>query len=155
MCRCRVEGFAGIVPRQPWIAENTTGEVRLEFEAILLDISRESSSKIWIHVRIMACTDKEQCSQVGGKGLSADNHLGFLQEECGYAWRVRRSIEDQTYEVGIAEIMAESQGLMVEREIVIQDRLRGTEKATDFTDNIGFSVTMPGGKLYLCGFINN
>ena len=61
-----------------------------------------------------------------------------------------RSIEDQTYEVGIAEIMAESQGLMVEREIVIQDRLEGNEKATDFTDNIGFSVTMPGGKLNLC-----
>ena len=42
--------------------------------------------------------------------------------------------------------MAESQGLMVEREIVIQDRLEENEKATDFTDNVGFSVTVPGGK---------
>ena len=67
MFRCRVEEFAGIVPRQPWIAENTTGEVRSEFEAVLLDISRESSSRLWIHVRIMACTNKEQCNQVGGK----------------------------------------------------------------------------------------
>ena len=71
LCRCRVEEFAGIVPRQPWIAENTTREVRLEFEAVLLDISRESSSKIWIHVRIMACTNKEQCSQVRGRSESS------------------------------------------------------------------------------------
>ena len=69
-----------------------------------------------------------------------------MQGECRDVWRERRSIEDQTYEVGIAEIMAESQGLMVEREIIVQDRLGGNEKATDFTDNIGFSVTMPGGE---------
>ena len=42
--------------------------------------------------------------------------------------------------------MAESQGLMVERDIIVQDRMGGNEKATDFTDNIGFSVNMPGGE---------
>ena len=66
LCSCRVEEFVGIVPRQPWIAENTTGEVRLEFEAVQLDISRESGSRIWIHVRTMACTGQHQCRQVGG-----------------------------------------------------------------------------------------
>ena len=42
------------------------------------------------------------------------------------------------------------QRVMVEREIIVHDMLGGKEKATDFTDNIGFSVTMPGGKLNLC-----
>ena len=65
--RCRVEDYSGIIPRQPWIPENTTGEVRMEFEAVQLDISRESSSKLWIHVRTMACTAKDQCTQVEGE----------------------------------------------------------------------------------------
>jgi hypothetical protein len=73
-----------------------------------------------------------------------------LEGECGDVWRLRRSIGDETYEVGIAQIMAESQGLMSERESIVKDRLAGNEKATDFTDNIGFSVTMPGGQLNLC-----
>ena len=64
-------------------------------------------------------------------------------------WRVKRSVEDQTYEVGIAHIIAENQGLMVQREIIVQDRLEGKGKAADFTDNIGFSVTMPGGEQYM------
>ena len=58
-----------------------------------------------------------------------------MQGECRDVWRERRSIGDQTYEVGIAQIMAESQGLMVEREIIVHDMLGGKEKATDFTDN--------------------
>lgn len=126
---CRVEEFVGIVPRQPWIAENTTGEVRLEFEAVQLDISRESGSRIWIHVRTMACTGQDQCRQGG----------------CGDIWRGRRrrSITGQTFEIGIGQIVAESQGLMVEREIVVQDKLEDNDKATDFMENIGFSVTMP------------
>ena len=37
---CRVEEFASIVPRQPWLKENSSSEVRLEFEAVLLDVSR-------------------------------------------------------------------------------------------------------------------
>ena len=61
-----MEEYSGIIPRQPWISENSTGEVRMEFEAVQLDISRESSSKLWIHVRTMACTAQDQCTQVGG-----------------------------------------------------------------------------------------
>jgi hypothetical protein len=74
----------------------------------------------------------------------------IFQGDCEDAWRGRRSrsIEDQSYEVGIAQIMGESQGLMVERQIVVQDRVAENEKATDFTDNIGFSVIMPGGEFY-------
>ena len=37
---------------------------------------------------------------------------------------------------------------MVEREIVVQDKLEENDKATDFMENIGFSVTMPGRQFF-------
>ena len=89
-----------------------------------------------------------------GSGLFL--YCGIVQGECGDVWsgRGRRSIEDQNYGVGAALAMEESQGLMVEREIVVEDRvtefterfLDENDKATDFTDNIGVSVIMPGGE---------
>ena len=42
---CRVEEFASIVPRQPWLKENSSSEVRLEFEAVLLDVSRRGQGR--------------------------------------------------------------------------------------------------------------
>ena len=51
-------------------------------------------------------------------------------------------------------MMVESQGLLVERELIVEDRLEEIEdEATDFSDNIGFSVIMPGREiilLYIC-----
>jgi len=130
---CRVEEFAGIVPRQPWVAENTTGEVRVEFEAVLLDVSREVSSRVWIHVRTMACTNtnQDQCKQ----------------DVCEDAWHGRRSrsIGDQDYGVGVALAMGESEELRVERDLLLKDMIvEMSDKVTDFTDNIGLSVIMPG-----------
>ena len=70
--RCRVEEFARLVPRQPWLARNTTGEVRLEFEAVQLDISRETHSQLWVHVRTMACAGPDQCGQVGDTVMASE-----------------------------------------------------------------------------------
>eukprot|EP00092_Neocalanus_flemingeri_P019289 GFUD01020894.1.p1 GENE.GFUD01020894.1~~GFUD01020894.1.p1 ORF type:complete len:153 (-),score=48.70 GFUD01020894.1:564-1022(-) len=77
----------------------------------------------------MACTNQEQCAQ----GV------------CGDVWRRRRSAEDQSSGVGVALAMGESQGLIVERDMVVEDRVA---ESTDFTDNIGVSVIMPGEGYY-------
>ena len=72
------------------------------------------------------------------------NHL--LQGVCeGDIWRGRRrrSIGDEVFESELDQIMMESQGLLVEKELVVEERLEKTEEATDFSDNIG-----------LCKFIN-
>ena len=65
----------------------------------------------------------------------------------GDIWRGRRrrSIGGQVFEAGLDQMMVESQGLLVERELIVEDRLEEIEdEATDFSDNIGFSVIMPG-----------
>ena len=66
---CRVEEFASIVPRQPWLKENSSSEVRLEFEAVLLDVSRRGEGRLWVHVKSVACTTKAECraADCGGK----------------------------------------------------------------------------------------
>ena len=65
----------------------------------------------------------------------------------GDIWRgrKRRSIDGQVFEAGLDQMMVESQGLLVERELIVEDRLGEIDdEATDFSDNIGFSVIMPG-----------
>ena len=47
----------------------------------------------------------------------------------------------------MTDIMSDAHGLMVEREIVLQDKFIEKDEATDFIDNLGFSVIMPGGNL--------
>ena len=66
---CRVEEFASIVPRQPWLKENSSAEVRLEFEAVLLDVSRRGEGRLWVHVKSVACTTEAECraADCGGK----------------------------------------------------------------------------------------
>ena len=66
---CRVEEFASIVPRQPWLKENSSAEVRLEFEAVLLDVSRRGEGRLWVHVKSVACTTKAECraAECGGR----------------------------------------------------------------------------------------
>ena len=51
-----MEEFASIVPRQPYRPVDRPQEVRLEFEAILLDVSRDvRKNQLWIHAKIKAC----------------------------------------------------------------------------------------------------
>ena len=64
--RCRAEEFYTIVPRQPYRPEDTPSEVRLEFEAVLLDASTSNPTKnqLWIHARIKACVNGADCVPV-------------------------------------------------------------------------------------------
>merc|ERR1712038_2118193 len=66
---CRVEEFASIVPRQPWLKEYSSSEVRLEFEAVLLDVTRRGQGRLWVHVKSVACTTKDECrvADCGGR----------------------------------------------------------------------------------------
>ena len=66
LCSCRMEEFYSIVPRQPYRPEDTPSEVRLEFEAVLLDGSTNNptSNQLWIHARIKACVNGADCVPV-------------------------------------------------------------------------------------------
>ena len=61
-----MEEFYSIVPRQPYRPEDKPSEVRLEFEAVLLDGSTDSPEKnqLWIHARIKACVNGADCVPV-------------------------------------------------------------------------------------------
>ena len=60
-----MEEFASIVPRQPYRPIDRPQEVRLEFEAILLDVSRDvRKNQLWIHAKIKACVAPNDCSAV-------------------------------------------------------------------------------------------
>ena len=61
-----MEEFYSIVPRQPYRPEDTPSEVRLEFEAVLLDGSTNNptSNQLWIHARIKACVNGADCVPV-------------------------------------------------------------------------------------------
>ena len=62
--RCRKEKFSSIVPRQPYRPELKPNEVRLEFEAVLLDINEDQKNQLWIHANIKACVSKKDCDAV-------------------------------------------------------------------------------------------
>lgn len=61
-----MEEFASIVPRQPYHPSDAANEVRMEFEAVLLDAaqSAERASQLWIHARIKACVVQADCAPV-------------------------------------------------------------------------------------------
>ena len=62
--RCRVEEFIAIVPKQPYRPPAVSNEVRMEFEAVLLDAQRERQNQLWIHAKIKACVREEDCVAV-------------------------------------------------------------------------------------------
>ena len=63
--RCRVEEFIAIVPKQPYRPAAVSNEVRMEFEAVLLDgAQRERQNQLWIHAKIKACIREEDCQAV-------------------------------------------------------------------------------------------
>ena len=62
--RCRKEEFSSIVPRQPYRPELKPNEVRLEFEAVLLDVNKDQKNQLWIHAKIKACVSKKDCDAV-------------------------------------------------------------------------------------------
>ena len=61
---CRKDEFSTIVPRQPYRPETSPNEVRLEFEAVLLDVNKDRKNQLWIHAKIKACVAKEDCEAV-------------------------------------------------------------------------------------------
>ncbi|CAB4067684.1 unnamed protein product [Lepeophtheirus salmonis] len=61
---CRLKEFISIVPKHPFhpkkINETNYGEVRLEFEAIILQAT-QPFNRLWIHARIKGCVHKDDC----------------------------------------------------------------------------------------------
>ena len=74
-----MEEFYSIVPRQPYRPEDTPSEVRLEFEAVLLDGATNNPTKnqLWIHARIKACVNGADCVPVRSLNISLLNELVF------------------------------------------------------------------------------
>ncbi|XP_064102943.1 uncharacterized protein LOC135213043 [Macrobrachium nipponense] len=58
---CRLSEFESIVPQQPQRTEDQPGEVRLDFEAFMLDAKMAGSSQLWIHATIKACIEPFDC----------------------------------------------------------------------------------------------
>ena len=59
-----MEEFVAIVPKQPYRPQAVSNEVRMEFEAVLLDAQRERQNQLWIHAKIKACVREEDCVAV-------------------------------------------------------------------------------------------
>ena len=63
--RCREEEFYSILPRQPYRVEGVNSEVRLEFEAVMLDVNKDTkTNELWVHARIKACVHGADCDPV-------------------------------------------------------------------------------------------
>nr|XP_027227684.1 uncharacterized protein LOC113819687 [Penaeus vannamei] len=58
---CRLPEFSSIVPHQPRRPSEDSGEVRLDFEAFMLDSKMAGSSQLWIHASVKACIDSRDC----------------------------------------------------------------------------------------------
>ena len=59
-----MEEFYTILPRQPYRPDDNPGQVRMEFEAVLLDAQRNKANQLWIHARIKACVIAADCVPV-------------------------------------------------------------------------------------------
>ena len=71
-----MEEFYAIVPKQPYRPSGVDNEVRLEFEAVLLDAQREKTNQLWIHARIKACVRKEDC-------VAVSSLIESISRQCG------------------------------------------------------------------------
>ncbi|KAK7085293.1 hypothetical protein SK128_010257 [Halocaridina rubra] len=58
---CRLADFESIVPQQPQRLEDHPGEVRLDFEAFMLNSKMAGSSQLWIHATVKACIESFDC----------------------------------------------------------------------------------------------
>ena len=121
---CRLKEFEGVVPSHPSLSPNNTREVRLDFEAVMLDINRQQESKVWVHVTTRACTSLARCE---------------VDCEASLDRRVR-SIQTETSLAG-SLLSVRSQN---DRDDLVLDLGR----ETNFSDNIGVSVTRPGEGFY-------
>ena len=136
---CRVEEFASIVPRQPWMKENSSSEVRLEFEAVLLDVSRRGQGRLWVHVKSVACTTKDECRVADCGGRKRRRSIGNDQPRSSMTRRgvateqssLSRSIggsRSSYYKTG-------NEGTMVETQLFVEE--------ADHLENLGDLETQP------------
>ena len=72
-----MEEFIAIVPKQPYRPPAVSNEVRMEFEAVLLDAQRERQNQLWIHAKIKACVREEDCVAVRRK-----ENMGLMWAKC-------------------------------------------------------------------------
>ena len=139
---CRVAQYGEIVPRDPW-TEVGDREVRINFEAVMLDVTRSQESRMWIHVNTRACKYKRQCQ------------AQCINEE---QFRYVRSVNSNS-KVGIGSLVTARRLEVLEDVVVRSDGLDVNnddddyedylEDSTDFSENIVLSVIRPGDGYYL------
>ena len=139
---CRVAQYGEIVPRDPW-TEVGEREVRINFEAVMLDVTRSQESRMWIHVNTRACKYKRQCQ------------AQCINEE---QFRYVRSVNSNS-KVGIGSLLTARRLEVLDDVVVRSDGLDVNndddnyedylEDSTDFSENIVLSVIRPGDGYYL------
>lgn len=122
---CRVEEFASIVPRQPWLKENSSSEVRLEFEAVLLDVSRRGQGRLWVHVKSVACTTKAECRAADCGGRKKRRSIGNNQPRSSMSRRgVRTDQSPLSRSIGGSRSSyynTGTEGRMVETQLYVEE----------------------------------
>eukprot|EP00093_Oithona_nana_P013146 13146.XXX_209624_207241_1 [CDS] Oithona nana genome sequencing. len=127
---CRQDEFSTIVPRQPYRPESSPNEVRLEFEAVLLDVNKDRKNQLWIHAKIKACVAKGDCE--------AEFCLDLYQPS-GMGRRRKRSEA-----VGQVEYFYPSSRKIQSAPLRIKKNETSLRhSSTDINDNIGVTVIMP------------
>ena len=71
---CRVTQFSGIVPRSPW--SDQEAEVRVNFEAVMLDVDRRPETLMWVHVVTRVCRSESQCQVSCDSGARSVRSIG-------------------------------------------------------------------------------
>ncbi|XP_059094654.1 uncharacterized protein LOC131889540 [Tigriopus californicus] len=102
---CRKEEFYSIIPRQPYHpSQELKGEVRLEFEAVLLDVQGEAKriNQLWIHARIKACITQKDC-EPANFGVGQTNILQPTQNSATKGCRPSRRPTGLVISVGKGE----------------------------------------------------
>ena len=126
---CRPQEFAGVVPSHPATSPNNSREVRLDFEAVMLDINRSEESKVWVHVTSRACTGLARCEVECG------------EEEDGKERRVRSIRTESSLPGSLISIRRQN-----DRDDLVLDL--NLDREANFTDNLGLSVSRPGEGFY-------
>ncbi|UYV81091.1 hypothetical protein LAZ67_19002747 [Cordylochernes scorpioides] len=58
---CRAKEYESLMPHQPQRRDASPGEVTLEFQAFLLDMTDSPQGQLWVHARLKACVEAVDC----------------------------------------------------------------------------------------------
>jgi len=140
---CRKDEFATIVPRQPYRPELLPNEVRLEFEAVLLDVNKDRKNQLWIHAKIKACVTKKDCEAEFCLDLYQPSGMGRRRKRT----RKSRNADDEGH-LGFFYPVTPSVKQRRNNSRVLNDPKENFGTATNINDNVGVTVIMPPDEYY-------